>query len=202
MMYLKTKKIINNINTKLTINQPTNLNIIDLDNKSNQYSFNFYIKNSCVINLSTFTWKNNKEIKLDFHLLKSNCEIKINVNSLTINNLSTKINLCAKNADDIENVNIDMQVSGVSVGTKAKIACIPIYELNNNKINATHGLNMGTFNEDELFALKTRGIEVNEAKTMLIWSKFKKALVNISSNEENMYYKFILDKWRNNYEKL
>lgn len=193
----KLKKINNNYIDEINIEKDENYNFIDIENCC-CINLIFNIKSSTIINLSSFTWNKNKEIKIKINLLNNDCDVKLNVNSLTINNFKTDIIVEGANLKDILNNNIDMQICGIISSKKSSIKCLPIYKFDTNKINATHGLTIGTFNDEEIFSIITKGIKIKDAKTMLIWSKFNDTLNSLSEKEKNEYYNFILEKWGKN----
>lgn len=193
----KLKKINNNYINEINIEKDENYNFIDIEN-SNSIDIIFNIKNSTIINLSSFTWNNNKEIKIKINLLNNDCDVKLNVNSLTINDFKTDVIVEGTNLKDVQNNYIDMQICGIVSSKDSAIKCLPIYKFDTNKINATHGLTIGTFNDEEIFSIITKGIKIKDAKTMLIWSKFNDTLNSLSEKEKNEYYNFILEKWGKN----
>ena len=174
------------------------LNFIDISDQCSDIDITFDFYTSCTINFSSFTWNKNKKINLKLNLLKNDCDINLLLNSLTINNLQTEIFVDGRNINDVDNNHIDIQVSGIINSKKCQIKCLPMYHLNSNKINATHGLIIGTFNDEEIFSLLAKGIDIANSKTMLIWSKFNKTINFLPQNEKDDYYKFILEKWGNN----
>lgn len=192
----KTTIINDNITDILNIKENSLLNYIDVD-KSELVDFIFNIYEDSIINLSSFTWDKNKDINILINLYK-NCNVYINVNSITINNKKTNIFIKATNKFDISYAYINIQISGIINGTKSKISCTPIFDFNTNKINAHHGLAIGTFNSDQIFALNCKGISTQNAKTMLIWSKFYDSINLLLEIEKENLYNFILNKWGEN----
>ncbi len=192
-------KIINNkiedINPNIVINDDVIFNIIDLHNTVLDIDLTFDVSSNCIINFSSCTYDVDKQIKVRINLLKSNIDVKLNINSLTIGNVKTTIELCGTNPQKICDSAIDMQVSGIISSAGGKISCVPMYDFSTNLINATHGVTMGTFSEEQLFNLLVKGIKINDAKTMIIWSKFNMSLDGISEQEKQSYYQLILDKW-------
>ncbi len=193
------KVITNKLNTTKPITdlrEPTIYNIIDLDETQTDIDLTFNVVSDCVINLSSCTFTKDKHIKVTINLTSSQIDVKLNVNSLTIGNLKTTIELYGTNTKKIKNTNIDMQVSGILASAHGAITCVPIYDFNTNLINATHGVTMGTFDEAQIFNLLTKGIALDDAKTMIIWSKFNTALMGVEESERELYYHMILDKWK------
>ena len=180
----------------ITINEATTYNIIDLDNDNSDIDVVFDIKANTIINFSSCTYDKNKNIHITINLCASEIDVKLNVNSLTIGNVMTKVELMGRNSEAIKDTNIDMQVSGILSSSQGKMSCVPIYDFNTNLINATHGVTMGTFDEDEIFNLLTKGISSDDAKTMIIWSKFNQALSEVDEKQKDIYYKMILNKWK------
>ncbi len=187
---------INSDNFIQKIDVSTNeLNFIDIDKGCSNIDITFNFYESCDINFSSFTWNNDKKISIKLNLLKDDCVVNFFFNSLTINNYKSEITVDGVNVNDVNNNHIDIQISGIVNSQKSQIKCLPMYHLKSNKVDAKHGLIIGTFNDDEIFSLLTKGIEISDAKTMLIWSKFNKTLNFLPQNEKDDYYKFILEKW-------
>ncbi len=180
----------------ININSDSNLNIIDIDDASPSIDLTFNITADCFINFSSCTYASNKHIKINLNLMASNINVVLNLNSLTIGANKTDITLYAANKGDVRDVNIDMQVSGILSSPKGQMSCIPIYDFSTNLINATHGVTMGTFDEDQIFNLLTKGIAIDDAKTMIIWSKFNVALNALDERIKESYYQMILKMWK------
>lgn len=191
-------KINNDFKDIININKTGIYNFIDIQKNSNDINVTFDIFKSVTINFSSLTWNKNKKIYIKINLNSDDCNVVLNVNSLTINNFNTEIILCGTNIKMVENNSIDMQVCGILSSKLSSIKCMPIYKFNTNKINALHGLTIGTFNEDEVFSILSKGINIKDTKTMLIWSKFNDTLKSLSEKEKKNYYNFILEKWGNN----
>lgn len=192
--------IINNdIKEVYDIWDKSEINFIDINEKVNDIDLTFKAYNNLKINISSLTWNNDKKINVKINLEKENINVVLNINSITINGFKTNILLDGSNKINDE-ASIDMQINGIVHKEKSYINCIPMYHFSTNKIKANHGLVIGTFNDDDVYALLSKGIKPKDAKTMLIWSKFAISLNKLNDNELNYYYSFILNKWGANNE--
>ena len=166
-MEIITNKI-EDIGTTIDIDKEIEFNIIDLTNSTTTINLVLNVSSNCIINLASCTYENNKQIKVTINLMTSHIDVKLNVNSLTIGNTQTTIELYGTNTQKIQDTAIDMQVSGILSAPQGKMSCLPMYDFSTNTINATHGVTMGAIDEEQIFNLLVKGIAVNDAKTMII----------------------------------
>ena len=166
----------NNIKAELQINQQANskINAVILDNNLN-----------------------NNDLKLKINLIEPDTKIYLNILQNTknsnISNIDLIINHLTTNsssytvsramADDTSIANLtgriivntnaaktsaDLQTKGLILSKKAIINSCPELDIYNNDIACTHGASIGHLDLDALLYMQTRGINLIEAKKMLL----------------------------------
>jgi Fe-S cluster assembly protein SufD len=152
-------------------------------NKSNGKSPIFFVDTAC----------NNTDIDLSFHIgvgatatiyiytlnmgFKKNIQVKIDhesgsvsntiIKALASSNGNTQINLVSMANQKMINLETNQSIDGVVFGESAKISVTPSMLIDTNAIKASHAVNIGNINPDQLFYLMARGIDKTKA-TMLI----------------------------------
>jgi Fe-S cluster assembly scaffold protein SufB len=127
--------------------------------------------------------KNKKHVTLNLTQL-SNTSLKITINCICLNDGKVSIKL----TNSITNKNIDCKISQEINGliiNDGSIDALPILKIKNNKVNASHSINIGGINKNELFYLLTKGIDKNNATAIIIDKLF-------SADKKNEYRKFII----------
>ena len=168
----------NNLFCLLDSKEDINLNIkVDNANlilnifsyKSKDININVCLDNEASIKLNTSIMSFSKQdININVVHNYSNTVSDINNNASTYDNGSVKFNVISK---------VSKGIKGCVVNQKSKI--ISNNEVNDNEINpillideydveAKHSAFIGTFNKDELFYLKTRGISDIDASNLLL----------------------------------
>lgn len=178
-----------NEDAMITVSEDSVLNAINLQGDLN---LDIKISNNKTFTLNIFDYVTVKNINL---LVECDDEAKFNLNVSFINsgsyNLNVKNNLYGSNI--ISNVNVrginesganttilmDGTVAGETVGNVlneyAKIinksdkssVLIPNLIVNTNDVIANHGVSIGNINDDELFYLKSKGIDKYSARKLL-----------------------------------
>lgn len=137
--------------------------------KSKDININVCLDNKASIKLNTSIMSFNKQdININVNHVGSNTISDINNNASSYENGTVRFNVISK---------VPKGIKGCVVNQKSKI--ISNNEANDNEINpillideydvdAKHSAFIGTFNKDELFYLKTRGITDKDASNLLL----------------------------------
>jgi hypothetical protein len=64
------------------------------------------------------------------------------------------------------------------LGASAHIDAVPILEIENDDVKCSHGVTVGSINEEQLFYLQARGVSIEEAKRTLIMGFFDRMLIS------------------------
>lgn len=163
------KKVLN------IINESNDLNI--KVNKDEMVILNYYNDNQESLNINT------EQINDSYLIVniasKVKQDIKVNINSMiTGNNNRLVINVRVIGLENngvynvVAKVNENTQDNEVVEDLKSlirdsQITLIPILEIDTNEVDAAHYATVGSFNNEELFYLKSKGIEESKAKDLL-----------------------------------
>ncbi len=65
------------------------------------------------------------------------------------------------------------------LGEHAHMDAVPILEIENDEVQCSHGVTIGTLSEEQIFYLQARGIPIEDAKRMLILGFFDRILISM-----------------------
>ena len=179
------KKVINVINKNENIDINTNRNDIvilnyfnnnasSMDIKINQSDDSYVVINYVIINQREINININGEIK------GNNNKIIINVRAL-VENSHANINVCVKVDSDTINNEVIEDLKGIN--EEGTITFMPILEVDTNDVDAEHYAVVGSFDENKLFYLQSKGLSLNEAKRLLknsfIFNLFSDEFINM-----------------------
>ena len=179
------KKVINVINKNENIDINTNRNDIvilnyfnnnasSMDIKINQSDDSYVVINYVIINQREINININGEIK------GNNNKIIINVRAL-VENSHANINVCVKVDSDTLNNEVIEDLKGIN--EEGTITFMPILEVDTNDVDAEHYAVVGSFDENKLFYLQSKGLSLNEAKRLLknsfIFNLFSDEFINM-----------------------
>ncbi len=193
--------------------------------KSNELQGKIVLQKNSKLNFYLLLWQcQNLNIKTDFLLLGQNTKAEINILSLGSNqdkhhfdlylnhqdkNTYSRLNfrrILWQQADSYsqEILKIDKGASGsdaylsdktVLIGNNSKVISKPILEILNDKVKASHSAISGRLSEQEIFYLKSRGLDEKRAKSLLLDSFIgeilpaDKGIVNLIKQRLNSYAK-------------
>ncbi|MFH1643710.1 MAG: SufD family Fe-S cluster assembly protein [bacterium] len=180
----------------LEINIKPNITLDLLDDHLIKSKIKFVLdKNSKLSYFSKPNESANKELTFELIGFDANAQIKILCNGKkdqafnfkTIQDhkvSSTKSNLIIKGVfDDISKLKSDNLIKvaqnaqnvvanqinkNILIGEKSGIVTIPKMEIKSDKVNCHHGAAISKLDENQLFYLQSRGLDLDEAKKMLI----------------------------------
>ena len=175
------KKVLNIINDSQDLNYEVNDNEMLIINYFNKQAQNMNINISqngnsyVVINYSCLTY-DDIDININGNMLGNNNRCVINVRTLAENNHAS-VNVCVKAGQDTIGNEIVEDLKGIN--EKGSITFMPILEIDTNEVDASHYVTIGSFDENELFYLQTKGLSLASAVAML-----KKSFIyNLFSDE-------------------
>ena len=186
------KEIEIDINGEVIINSNSNSNLtLNITNNSNLkfYNLDMIKENRCII-INVYD-----NVELDYNLAlintgKNKCNVKVNILG---NNSSVNIKVRVLNTDkqskiDIicdGNINIKTidnefveDIKGLILSSD-HIKISPNMDVSTNLVMANHLVTVGSFNIDELFYLKSRGLSELKAKKLLVESFIKNILPEV-----------------------
>lgn len=158
------------------LNQTITFNVLE-HVKSNVYFYFVSSANKHQINL-IFNHKNNSELHLFVKAFASgNSENNININVIAKKNLT--------------NIVSDQQIKGYMFSKDSVINVIPALIIDTNSIKASHSVDVGFLDQNKLFFLQSRGLNLNQAIDLLIRNKLS-PLTKI--NDKQYIYNILWNK--------
>lgn len=190
---LMNKKVINIIddsqNQKYTLHEGQTL-VINYFNHNPQ-SFNIDITQESntylVINISVFTYEN-IQININSYIKGNNNRCVINTRAIAYRN-HADINVCVHAQENTQDNEIVEDLKGIIEG--GTINLMPILEIDTCEVDAAHYATVGSFNEEELFYLQTKGISYDECLNILknnfIYNLFSEEFVRLVDERKEKY---------------
>ncbi|MDR2461736.1 MAG: SufD family Fe-S cluster assembly protein [Mycoplasmataceae bacterium] len=167
-------KIINVLdNSKININSQTKqeISVIDFCKSNITKKINCNIEKGHELKINFFiSAKNaNKEYVVSFDN-KENTKFSCNIYCFCIKNSTINIKLSNSVGIIANNVECKQLIKGIIFDNNSTIDVEPIIIANNNTIHASHEVDIGNIDYNQLFYLLSRGVEKKEATNMLILS--------------------------------
>lgn len=168
--YLPTQKYDNNM--KVNLNQATfDLKVIDIIDNNNNLKVETNLigtQSSLKLNLNSISSSNNNKI---FNLI-SNCE-KPNTTSEVIcfgickDESKTTFNIISRIAKGATKANVVQKSKILLMDEFSKGENNPILEIKENDIKASHAVSIGMIDEETIFYLTSRGLNLKEARDII-----------------------------------
>lgn len=138
----------------------------------------FFKKQNSQINIFTKNMKNygQTEIKT-FCVLKDESVVHVNLN-------------CDVKPHTIQN-KVVQKIDGILLSEKAKMTGQPNLKIDTDDIIATHALNIGALNKEEMFYLMSKQVSYKDARSIILWSRLTYYFEDIENKE--MYENLIKD---------
>lgn len=187
------KKVLNVINENKDINIIVNQDEMVILNyyNDNQNTFNINTKQSnnsyLIVNVASKV-KQDIKVNINSSIVGNNNRLVINVRVIGLEQ-SGIYNVVAKVQEKTQDNEVVEDLKGLI--RDSQITLIPILEIDTNEVDASHFATVGSFNSEELFYLKSKGIAENKAKDLL-----QKNFINSLFNDE--FIKLIDERKENN----
>lgn len=95
---------------------------------------------------------------------------------------------------DAQKTNAYQSNKNILLSEKADINSIPQLEIFADDVKCSHGATTGQLNPDELFYLRSRGIDKEKAKKILLYAFLEEVIMNISNAPLKSYLEKMLEK--------
>ena len=177
---------------KITIEQKNNsktlTNFIYTKNKKSDNKIEIYLKKGSQnkLHLLGYTEKNqNKNIKLKINHIEKNS--RSNCKSYVITKNKSKCSIYGKIIVNKKSNNVDskLKLKSIILSNKSIITLAPILEIYNKNIKCSHGAFIGHLDKNSINYMRTKGIDINETKKILI-SNFIN--LSIKTNINKIYH--------------
>ncbi|MGL4948614.1 MAG: SufD family Fe-S cluster assembly protein [Mycoplasma sp.] len=181
----------------LDIEASKNISILECLEFDKDLDIIFNVYDDAILNASITSINNNKKkninISLNLHGKNVNCDLKIN--SLCLNSSHTKIEANGVTINNLSSGYMNISINGIVDDNNSTMSGIPKFILKNNKVDAHHSLVMGSINQEELFYLRSRCINIKDAKYLLLTSKLFDCLKTLNNDQKEFYKNKILNMW-------
>jgi len=95
---------------------------------------------------------------------------------------------------DAQKTNAYQSNKNILLSEKADINSIPQLEIFADDVKCSHGATTGQLNPDELFYLRSRGIDTEKAKKILLYAFLEEVIMNIKLAPVRTYLEKMLEK--------
>ncbi|MDR0739737.1 MAG: SufD family Fe-S cluster assembly protein [Mycoplasmataceae bacterium] len=167
------------------------LEIIDISIKNTDTKIEIMLHENSKCNLNLYIL--NKSVKKNILVQinhESNTQSNVNVKAFSSNGGNIKINLINVAPKGKEKIEQNQSINGVIFDERSQINVTPSMLIDTNVIKATHAVNIGNINPEQLFYLMSRGINKSKATIMILKGMFS-ALAN-KKTTQNLYNKAIV----------
>jgi Fe-S cluster assembly scaffold protein SufB len=149
--------------------------ITNFENKNTNLNKSLIVKNNETLNyfIYVIAKKTNKKINFVFKQQEKSI-VNVFVNCIASNGGNIEINISNEINNKSNSCIVNQEINGLVLDDKSSIKALPIMKISNNKIKASHSVNIGSINKEQLFYLTSRGIKTSEAIKLIINNMFAK----------------------------
>lgn len=170
---------------EISLNSSVKAKITLLENSNLYYSASTIAKKDVKLDLEIDHISDNSKAEIINHL--------VNVNGVVIElTVIDKVNKEAKNTESQQDNKIIDLADGYNIMR-------PIVLVDTDEVVADHSSYVGKFKDEEMFYLKSRGIDDEKAKFLLINGFLIKGM-KLSSKDEAIFKLFVIDQMKEDYE--
>jgi Fe-S cluster assembly protein SufD len=145
--------------------------VIDTDNLNTNVTVQLDVKPSQTVNLFFYCIANHQNKNLSIQINSaSQSTSNINIKNFANNGGKIAINLVANAAKGSTNINTNQTIDGLIFDNESNIKVIPSLIVDTNAIKATHAVNIGNINPEQLFYLMSRRMSKTAATNLIIQS--------------------------------
>ncbi len=178
----------------IDIKEDTDIYILGIFKNDATINIDYKILNGINLNINfTYLTLNDANIKtkIDIQHLNHHASSKVITNIFALDNSNVTNDLYTYVDSKINDSKVDQKIKGIILSENANIFASPNLIINTDNIIATHALNIGTLNEEELFYLNTKGFNTKQAKQLLLNSMINTCLVSLDDNQKEKYSSLI-----------
>ena len=153
------------------INSNVEINVIELNDNSLVQDSNINVySNSYLKIFTTYLGLNNK--KIDYHLINKERDsmIEIENNIVCLKDSDFNLNIVGKIIKGSKHSKCFQKSRCLTFEDPKKAKVLPVLEIDENDVEASHSLSSGTIDEDVLFYMNSRGLSKKAALSLLLVS--------------------------------
>ncbi|GHU48668.1 hypothetical protein FACS1894218_6240 [Bacilli bacterium] len=166
-----------NFDKKITINrdQSQELFIVDIGAKNSSILLNLTLKERSKVNVYIYSLNSNTNRTINVTIKQtSNSVSNVHIKCINANHGYTDISILGDAAEHALNIQLNQQVEGILLDDLSTIKVLPSMLVDTNRIKASHAVNIGNINPEQLFYLMSRGVPKHAATTILLESMFSR----------------------------
>ena len=170
--------IFNDVNSDLNLNETgkienaeVKINYLELnDYNLKQLSKVDVLKNSTLKVNATYLGVNTKNIVFDLYNKESDSLIDINNNIVCLDKADFKLDCIGTIVKGSKRAKCHQASHCLTLGNPKKAEVLPVLNIDENDVEASHSLSSGTIDEEILFYMNSRGLSANEALNLILRS--------------------------------
>lgn len=194
--------VFNNTNEPLNIfekgnviNSTCNITYIELnDKKYKQVNTMRIYKNSTLNINSIYLGINSKDITFDMYNLESNSNVTITNNVVCLDDADFSLNIIGNIVKGAKQSKCHQKSQCLTFGKPKKAKVLPVLNIEENDVEASHSLSSGTIDEEVLFYMNARGLSGKDALSLLLTSYLMPNIEFYKEYEDGMKIKEIAEK--------
>ena len=170
--------VFNNTDNEVVLNENgvvTNSNVkityLDLNSYNYEQTCNIDVNKDSSLNInSIYLGKVTKKIKFDLFNKESNSNIFINNNVVCLNDADFELDVIGNIVKGAKNSKCHQKSQCLTFEAPKKSKILPVLNIDENDVEASHSLSSGTIDEEVLFYMNSRGLTNKESLGLLLVS--------------------------------
>ena len=148
-----------------------NLNYIHLDESDLVQNSSFDVKrNGNLIVGSTYLGTNSKKVVFDIFNKESNSEVNITNNVVALDDSIFSLDCVGTIVKGAKSSKCHQKNRCLTMGNPKQARVLPVLNIDENDVEASHSLSSGTIDEEVLFYMNSRGLSKNQSLNLIIKS--------------------------------
>lgn len=166
------------VNEKLVLNESgfiggceVSLNYIHLDNADFKQNTKIDILRNGNLNIgSTYLGTNEKDVVFDIYNKESNSELNITNNIVALDDSKISLDCIGTIVKGAKSSKCHQKNRCLAMGNPKQARVLPVLNIDENDVEASHSLSSGTIDEEVLFYMNSRGLSKNQSLNLIIKS--------------------------------
>ena len=176
-------------------NSNVNITYIELNSFKYKQNCNIDVYKDSDLNInSIYLGINNKEIKFDIFNKESNSSVFINNNVVCLNEVDFELDIIGNIAKGAKHSKCHQKSQCLTFESPKKAKVLPVLNIDENDVEASHSLSSGTIDEEVLFYMNSRGLNKKESLGLLLVSYLMPSEDFYKDFEDGLFIKEIADK--------
>lgn len=153
------------------INATVKINNLQLDRYNLTQNTKINVKHNSSLNINTTYLSNNdKKIKYDLYNMEEDSIVSINNNIVCLENSDFSLDCIGTINKGAKRSKCHQNTHCLTFDSPKKARVLPVLNINENDVEASHSLSSGTIDEEILFYMNTRGLDKKNALNLILKS--------------------------------